>query len=88
MSAKNETGWQPIKTVPRDHQPLRFRTAAGEEFDGQWSPYWCGEDCPCDVAGEGIEPFTYEPECWCAYKEGHEIGEHVSPTHWKRRSLP
>lgn len=61
---------------------MRFRMPDGEEFDGVWQPFWCGSDCPCDVAGESDEPFADEPECWCAYRAGEKFGMYSEPTHW------
>lgn len=80
--------WQPIEAAPKDGTPLRFLTVGGEEYDGTWGPYWCGSDCPCDVAGEGIEPLTCVPECWCAYRDGQTVGEEVTPTHWMLHPPP
>ena len=84
---RRTAGWQPIKTVPKNRIPLVFLAADGEEYDGRWLPYWCGKDCPCDVAGEGLDFLPDEPECWCAYREGHGIGERNAPTHWKPRHV-
>lgn len=75
--------WQSIETVLKDGSPMRFRMPDGEEFDGVWQPFWCGSDCPCDVANEGDEPFTDEPQCWCAYRTGEKIGMDFDPTHWR-----
>jgi hypothetical protein len=74
--------WQLIANVPRGQQ-VRFKNSDGSEFDGEWLPYWCGSDCPCDVAGEGEEPCTEEPDCWCAYELGDRKGKEIDPTHWR-----
>lgn len=79
----SESKWQDIGTAPKDGRPLRFRRHDGSEFEGRWGPYWCGSDCPCDVATEGEAPHDSEPECWCAYPKGYRTGEMRNPTHWQ-----
>lgn len=73
--------WKPIESVPR-RQAVKFRRMDGSEFTGTWAPYWCGSDCPCDVADEGLPPTDFEPDCWCAYEDGYRTGEATNPTHW------
>lgn len=82
MSDISEGIWFPISTIPRDKRKVEF-LRGDEIFQGFWWPYWCGSDCPCDVASEGEFPFTDEPECWCAYRVGAEFGEDEPPTRWR-----
>ena len=74
--------WQPIQSVTKDGAALQFKTATGEEYTGTWAAFWCGSDCPCDVAGEGDIDGLEEPICWCAYRDGMKDGEAIDPTHW------
>lgn len=74
--------WNDIETAPRDGRPLRFRRADGSEFAGRWQPYWCGSDCPCDVAGEQEPPMDCEPACWRASEEGSKHGDGRDPVAW------
>lgn len=68
------------------YEAARF-LVGGREVIGQYEPYWCGSDCPCDVAGENEEPLDCEPECWCVYpiKDGRVIktGLDDEPQGWR-----
>lgn len=49
---------------PPQGSPVEVVFRDGSKLITMVEPYWCGSDCPCDVAGEFEDPFTSPPQCW------------------------
>jgi hypothetical protein len=82
--------WRAIDTCPEEHDNpvMWFKAVDGRIFKGVWNPYWCGSDCPCNVANESEfdDIFSSEPVCWCCYpmvdNQIASQGLSEDPTHW------
>lgn len=63
MSTTNDWRFFHVDQPPQD-SPVEVLLRDGSRLIARVEPYWCGSDCPCDVAGEVEEPLTSPPQCW------------------------